>query len=160
MEWTLGSTRISLELGHSDDSDLELAVKSENIPLGLTPGGVLGGGGTIGGFGISISEGTHAENVIFWPAVSIQDPDRRSIIRESVRNALDDAEKNEIRRIGFFTMGLEVSRVPSWEIAEEIAAGIAEHLKMASGLELVLLVVSSATQLSSFQYVMKNLSLL
>ena len=115
---SIGSIDVSVILGRFDDSDLELVVKSQDIPLGITPGGVIGGGGTVGGFGITIKEASDAENVIHWPAISMDNPDRRDAIYNATIDALNSAEKIEATKIGFFTMGLEVSRIPSWDIAD------------------------------------------
>jgi hypothetical protein len=155
-EFVISSVHVMLELGHDDDSDLDLVLKTENIPLGLTPGGVIGGGGTIGGFGISVKEGTHAANAVYWPPVSARDPDRRKIINRATREALSAAEGLGVNSVGLFTMGLEVSRIPSWEVAEEIVKGVIMHLKEQTALERILLVASSPMQVSSFEYVLQN----
>ncbi|GAH41663.1 unnamed protein product, partial [marine sediment metagenome] len=126
---SIGSIDVSVILGRFDDSDLDLVVKSQDIPLGITPGGVIGGGGTAGGFGITIKEASNADNVILWPAISMDNPDRRDAIYKATVEALNSAEKIEATKIGFFTLGLEVSRIPSWEIAEEIIKAINDYSK-------------------------------
>jgi O-acetyl-ADP-ribose deacetylase (regulator of RNase III) len=157
---SIGSIDVSVILGRFDDSDLELVVKSQDIPLGITPGGVIGGGGTVGGFGITIKEASDAENVIHWPAISMDNPDRRDAIYNATIDALNSAEKIEATKIGFFTMGLEVSRIPSWEIAEEIIKAINDYSKEVTLLDKIMLVASSPTQVSSFQYALNNISII
>ena len=125
----LGSIKVQVVLGKFDDSDLDLVVKAQDIPIGLSPSGIIGAGGTIGGFGITIKEASNAEIVLQWPGISIEDPDRREVIYEATKTALTSADEIEASDIGFFTMGLEISRIPSWEIAEEIVRAINEHSK-------------------------------
>jgi len=160
VQQSIGSIDVSVTLGRFDDSDLDLVVKSQDIPLGITPGGVIGGGGTVGGFGITIKEATNAENVIHWPAISMDNPDRRNAIYNATVEALNSAEKIEATKIGFFTMGLEVSRIPSWEIAEEIIKAINNYSKEETHLDKIMLVASSPTQVSSFQYALNNISII
>ncbi len=157
---SIGSIDVSVILGRFDDSELDLVVKSQDIPLGITPGGVIGGGGTVGGFGITIKEASDAENVIHWPAISMDNPDRRNAIYNATVEALNSAEKIEATKIGFFTMGLEVSRIPSWEIAEEIIKAINDYSKEKNLLDKIMLVASSPTQVSSFQYALNNISII
>ncbi len=156
----VGDIDVSVILGRFDDSDLELVVKSQDIPLGITPGGVIGGGGTVGGFGITIKEASDAENVIHWPAISMDNPDRREAIYNATIEALNSADKIEATNIGFFTMGLEVSRIPSWEIAEEIIKAINDYSKEENLLDKIMLVASSPTQVSSFQYALNNIPII
>ena len=153
---SIGSIGISIILGRYDDSELDLVVKAQDIPLGITPTR----GGTPSGSGITIKEASNAENVIHWPTISIKDPDRRNAIYNATRNALDNAENIQATQVGFFTMGLEVSRLPSWEIAEEIVKAIKDYSKKDSLLHKIMLVASSPTQVSSFQYVIKNISII
>ena len=151
---------IQVILGKFDDSELDLAVKSQNIPLGLSPSGVIGGGGTIGGFGITVKEASNVDTVLQWPGISVEDPDRRDIIYDTTKNAFLTAEEIEAVNIGFFTMGLEVSRIPSWEIAEEIVRAISEYSKKPNQIETVFIVVSSPMQESSFQFALNNPTLI
>ncbi len=157
---SIGSIDVSIKLGRFDDSELNLVVKSQDIPLGITPGGVIGGGGTVGGFGITIKEASDAENVIHWPAISMDNPDRRGAIYTATTEALNSADKIEATSIGFFTMGLEVSRLPSWEIAEEIIKAINDYSKEETLLDKIMLVASSPTQVSSFQYALNNIPII
>lgn len=157
---TIGDIDVSVILGRFDDSDLELVVKSQDIPLGITPSGVIGGSGTAGGFGITIKEASNAENVIHWPAISMDNPDRRNAIYNATIDALNSAERIEATKIGFFTMGLEVSKLPSWEIAEEIVKAISDYSKEETLLDKIMLVASSPTQVSSFQYALNNISII
>jgi len=73
---------------------------------------------------------------------------------------LKAAEAANVSSVGFFTLGLEASRVPSWEVAEEIVKAVFDHAKEGTGLDRVMLVASSPIQVSSFQYALGNVSLL
>lgn len=148
---TVGSIGVSVILGRIDDSQLDLVVKSQDIPVGITPDG---------GFGITIKEATRADNVIHWPTITIQNPERRREIYKAACNALDTAEKVQAKQIGFFTMGLEVARLPSWEIAEEIVKAINDYSRKESLLNKIMVVVSSPTQVSSFQYAITNIPII
>ena len=90
----------------------------------------------------------------------MDNPDRREAIYNSTIEALNSAEKIEATKIGFFTMGLEVSRLPSWEIAEEIIKAINDYSKVETLLDKIMLVASSPTQVSSFQYALNNISII
>jgi hypothetical protein len=147
---------VSVQLGPYDDSELGLVVKAENISLGVPPSSVVGTDGSIEGLGISIREASNAERIRHWPSVSIQDPDRRKIVYRAAREALDDAENVNASSVGFFTLALEVSRIPSWEVAEEIIKAVHDHSKEQSCIEKVLLIASSPIQVSSFQFVLNN----
>lgn len=159
-QYSIGDVNVSVILGRFDDSELDLVVKAQDIPLGITQGGVIGGGGTVGGFGITIKEASNAENVIHWPSISMDNPDRRNAIYSATMEVLNSAEKNEASKIGFFTMGLEVSRLPSWEIAEEIVKAINNYSKENTLLDEIVLVASSPTQVSSFQYALSNIEII
>ncbi|TFG33645.1 hypothetical protein EU527_07500 [Candidatus Thorarchaeota archaeon] len=156
----LGSIEVQVVLGKFDDSELDLVVKAHDIPLGLSPSGIIGAGGTVGGFGITIKEASNAKVVLQWPGVSIEDPDRRDVIYQTTRNALKSAEEMEAPSVGLFTMGLEVSRIPSWEIAEEIVQAINDHSKEETAINKVIIIVSSPIQMSSFQFALNNLILI
>ena len=157
---SVGSIEVSVILGRFDDSELDLVVKAQDIPLGVTQGGATGGGGAVGGFGITIKEATNAANVIHWPPIAITDPDRRDSIYKATSKALDTAEEIQATYIGFFTMGLEVARLPTWEIADEIVKAINDYSKKETPLDKIMLVASSPTQVSSFQYAITNISII
>ncbi|MFW9808482.1 MAG: hypothetical protein ACFFE6_03785 [Candidatus Thorarchaeota archaeon] len=144
--WLLGSISIKVELGHEDDSDLDLVIKANDIPLGLDKSG------------ISVREGSNAEEILQWPGIKMSDPNRRQAIYDATKSALEMAEKVEAKEIGFFTTGLEVARIPSWEVAEEIVKAVHAHSKNESTLNSVVLVASSPTQLSSFQFALNNIT--
>ncbi|MBN2229156.1 MAG: hypothetical protein JW779_06140 [Candidatus Thorarchaeota archaeon] len=156
----IGGISVSVRLGPHNDSDIGLVVKAKEIPVGISPSGVIGAGGTIGGFGITIKESTNAEIIRHWPSVSILDPDRRKVVYQTAKNALSDAEEANVASVGFYTMALEVARVPSWEIAEELVKAVYEHSKDGCGLENVILVASSPTQVSSFQFALNNIKII
>lgn len=151
VQHTVGSIGVSVILGRIDDSELDLVVKAQDIPLGIT---------SEGGFGITIKQASSADNVIHWPTITIENPNRRREIYKATSNALDTAEKVQAKQIGLFTMGLEVARLPSWEIAEEIVKAINDYSKKASLLNKIMLVVSSPTQVSSFQYAITNIPII
>ncbi len=156
-EWMIGNISVSISLGRADDTDLGLVVKAKNIQVGTNKGGVGGVGGTIGDFGITIQEATSSENVEHWPRVSMTDPNRRAMIYDATSNALRTAEGLAVKEVGFFTMGLEVGRIPTWETAEEIVRAVHAHAKNAESVERIALVASSPTQVASFQYALDNI---
>jgi hypothetical protein len=144
--WSLGSISVCVELGHEDDSDIDLVVKSSDIPLSLEKSG------------ITVKEGSNAEGVLHWPSIKMSNPNRRQEIYDSTKSALETAEKVEAKKVGFFTTALEVARVPSWEVAEEIVKAVHNHSRNESKLNQILLVASSPIQVSSFQYVLNNIA--
>lgn len=144
--WLLGNISVDVELGYEDDSDLDLVMKANNIQLGLDQSG------------ITVREGSNAEEILQWPGIKMSDPNRRQAIYNATKSALEVAEKYEAKKIGFFTTGLEVARIPSWEVAEEIVKAVYTHSKNESTLDKVLLIASSPTQLSSFQFALNNIS--
>jgi hypothetical protein len=144
--WSLGNLSVIVELGSIDDSDLDLAVKTKDIKLGRK------------GPSITVQEGSNAEETYYWPGVTLDNPDRRSAIYAAALAALEAADGLKAEKVGFFTMGFEVSRIPSWEVAEEIVKAIVIHSKKESGLNSILLVASSPIQVSSFQYALNNIA--
>jgi hypothetical protein len=145
-EWMIGNISVSISLGRADDKDLGLVVKAKNIQLGTDIRGAGGLGGTTGSFGITIQEATSSENVEHWPS-----------IYDATSKALRTAEGLEVNEVGFFTMGLEVGRIPTWETAEEIVRAVHAHAKNAESVERIALVASSPTQVASFQYALDNI---
>ena len=156
-EWMVGNITVSISLGRTDDTDLGLVVKAKNIQVGTDVRGAGDVGSTIGAFGITIQEATSSENVEHWPKVSMTDPDRRATIYDATSKALQTAEGLEVKEVGFFTMGLEIGRIPTWETAEEIVRAVHAHAKNAESVERIALVASSPTQVSSFQYALDNI---
>ena len=156
----LRGIQVSVQLGPCDDSDIDLVVKAQDIPLGAAPSGIRSSRGTFGGLGISMKEATNAEMVRHWPSVSIQDPDRRKVVYGAARDALNAAEAAKVSSVGFFTLGLEAARVPSWEVAEEIVKAVLDHAKEGTGLDRVMLVASSPIQVSSFHYALGNINVI
>lgn len=144
--WLLGNISICVELGHEDDSDIDLVVKANEIPLGR------------GRSGFSVKEGSNADEILRWPGISMSDTNRREAIYEAAKSALEAAEKVKARKIGFFTTGFEVARIPSWEVAEEIVKAVHDHAKNECGLNHVLLVASSPIQVSSFHFTLNNIT--
>lgn len=160
VQWLFGDLSVSVKMGPVDDSEMGLVIKTKNIPIGLDAGGTAGPGGTVGGFGISIQEATNAEAVEYWPTITLQDPNRRELIQTTTINGLQKAEKEKMEEVGIFTMGLEVARVPSWEIAEEIVKAVYDHSKNECNLCRVVIVTSTPTQMSSLQYALDNVSII
>ena len=154
--YNVGSIGVSIILGQLDDSKLDLVVKAQDIPLGVPPIGARTGGVT----GITIKEASNAENIIHWPTINISNPNRRKEIYKATSEALDNAAEIKATQIGFFTMGLEVARLPTWEIAEEIVKAIVEFSKRESFLNKIMLVGSSPTQVSSFQFAINNIPII
>ncbi len=150
----IGNISVSISLGRADDTDLGLVVKAKNIQVGTNTGSASG---HLGSFGITIQEATSSENVEHWPSVSMTDSGRRAIIYDATSKALRTAEGLEVKEVGFFTMGLEVGRIPTWETAEEIVKAVHAHAKNAESVERIALVASSPTQVSSFQYALDNI---
>lgn len=148
------SVKVMVRLGPYSDSKLDLVVKSRNI-LASVDGGTLPGG-----LGISIQEQSSAENAEFWPALTMETPDRRSAIHETVKNALRVADRVEAKRIGIYTLGLEVARIPSWEVAEEVSKAVYDHSKSTTSELEIVVVASSPTQVSSFQYALDNITVI
>jgi O-acetyl-ADP-ribose deacetylase (regulator of RNase III) len=136
-----------VHLGPYDDSEIELTVKSKSI-------------GSTQGLGFVVKESSSSNNIEYWPELTISSENRRERIYESSKMALENAERLKIGSVGFFTLGLEVSRVPSWEVAEEIAKAIYTHSKRASKVQEVIVVSSSPTQVSSFQYAFENIDII
>ena len=75
-----GKINVAVILGRFDDSDLDLVVKSQDIPLGISTGEQMTKEGEAGSFNITIKEASNAENIIYWPFVSIGSPNRREVI--------------------------------------------------------------------------------
>ncbi|MFW9959546.1 MAG: hypothetical protein ACFFDV_00920 [Candidatus Thorarchaeota archaeon] len=151
---------ISVQLGPCNDSDIGLVVKAQSLPLGISSQSTTGSIRGESGFEISIREATNAEKIRHWPNVSIQNPNRRKIVYQAVREALKDAESANVSSVGFFTLGLEISRMPSWEVAEEIVKAVYDHVKIGTTLDRILLVASSPIQVSSFQFALSNIKII
>jgi hypothetical protein len=150
---------VSVQLGPYNDSELGLVVKASSIPVGISSQSMIGGTEKKG-FEISIREAANAEKIRHWPNVSIQNPNRRKIVYQAVKDALHDAEAANISSVGFFTLALEVSRVPSWEVAEEIVKAVYDHVKNGTTIDRIILVASSPIQVSSFQFALSNIKII
>jgi hypothetical protein len=147
IDWSFGSIKIGVFLGPYDDRKIKLTVKSKSI-------------GSAHEMGFAVQEASSSDNIEFWPELTISSENRRQAIYESSKKALENAERQNISSVGFFTLGLEVSRVPSWEVAEEIAKAIYTHSKWSSKVKEVVVVSSSPTQVSSFQYAFENIDII
>ncbi len=145
---------VCISLGYPDDSDLDLVVKSKKINLGLDPGGELGG------LGVTFQEASSSPNIEHWPPVSVQDLDRRDVIFRTAQGVLETAEEIQASSVGFFTMGLELSRVPSWEVGEEIVRAIDNHIGEDTSIRRIVIVASTPTQVSSFQFALNNIRII
>ncbi len=156
----LRGIEVSVQLGPCDDSDIGLVVKAQSLPVGISSQSIKGSISGNEGFEISIREAANAEKIRHWPDVSIQNPNRRKIVYQAVRDALKEAEQANVSSVGFFTLGLEVSRVPSWEVAEEIVKAVYDHVKIGTGLDRIILVASSPIQVSSFQFALSNIKII
>ena len=158
-EWMIGSLAVSLIHGGHDDSDLDLVIRTKDITVGVDIGGSLTSGGSTGRFGISVQESSAAANVVFWPSLSMTDLTRRETIYSAAKGVLDTAENLDAKGIGFYTLGLEVSKIPSWEVAEEIVRAVVRYSKNCERGRTIYLVASSPIQVSSFQYALNNAGL-
>ncbi|MFW9913300.1 MAG: hypothetical protein ACFFEU_12565 [Candidatus Thorarchaeota archaeon] len=145
--WSFGSIKIGVHLGPFNDDNIKLTVRSKSI-------------GATEGLGFTVQEVSSSDNIEFWPELSIASDNRRQAIYQSSKKALETAERNDISSVGFYTLGLEVARVPSWEVAEEIAKAIYAHSKWSSRVKEVVVVSSSPTQVSSFQYAFENIDII
>lgn len=148
--WKIGKISVSIELGPYDDSNIDLVVKSKSIPVG---------DGTGGSPAIMVQESSKAKNIEYWPVISLENPKRRNSVFQAAKDVLKIAEDNSTKSIGFFTMGLEVARIPSWEIAEELVRALNAHSEVASSVRQVFFISSSPTQISSFQFALNNTEL-
>lgn len=144
--WSLGTLSIDVTLGDIDDSEIDLVVKTKDIVIGSKDAQ------------FTVKEGSNAKEVLYWPGLSISSPDRRSMIYSAAISALQSADGCDAKRVGFFTMGFEVSRIPSWEVAEEIIRAIINHSKSDSCISDIILVAGSPIQLSSFQFALNNVA--
>jgi hypothetical protein len=144
--WSLGTLSIDVTLGDIDDSEIDVVVKMKDIAIGSKEAQY------------TVREGSNAKEVLYWPGLSISSPDRRSAIYSAAISALQTADGCDAKRVGFFTMGFEVSRIPSWEVAEEIIRAIISHSKSDSRISDIILVASSPIQLSSFQFALNNVA--
>ncbi|UCH05710.1 MAG: hypothetical protein JSW05_05970, partial [Candidatus Thorarchaeota archaeon] len=133
-ECSFDSIRIKVKLGPSKDDKLDVALMSSNVLAGVDSGAASGG------LGITVQEQPSAEKAEYWPVLSMETPNRRSAIYEAVKNTLDTAERSEAERVGIFTLGLEVARVPSWEVAEEISKAVYDHSKVTTRVTYVVIV--------------------
>ena len=153
-ECLFDSIKVMVRLGPYKDEKLDLALMSSNVLAGVDSGAASGG------LGITIQEQPSAEKAEYWPVLSMDTPNRRSAIYEAVKNTLDTAERDEAERVGIFTLGLEVARVPSWEVAEEISKAVYDYSKVTTHVKEVVVIASSPTQVSSFQYALNNISVI
>lgn len=148
--WKIRNITVSIELGPYDDSKINLVVKSKSIPVG---------DGSRGSPRIMVQESSNAENVEFWPNITMEDPNRRNAVFQAAKDFLKSAEEYSATKVGFFTMGLELARIPSWEIAEELVRALNAHSVVTSCVQQVYFIASSPTQLSSFQFALNNADL-
>ena len=124
-EWSMNGMLVKLENGPYDDTNLDYVLKSKSIGyMPLQAGGLFTGKV---GPAIQVHEMALAKKVAYWPQVSLKDFGRRTIIYEAAKKALEEANNFEASEVGFFTVGLEVAGVPSWEVAEEIVRAVHEH---------------------------------
>ncbi len=151
MEWLFDDIHVSIEMGPYEKNNLGFIVKSEEIPLGSAQDSA---------HGVSVQDAVTAENVEYWPKVTMQDPNRREKIFRTTMKALRKADRLFQSIVGILTFGLEAGNVPTWEIAEEIGKAIFDHAKGDTEIERILLVPSSPTQVSSFQYVLDNITVI
>ncbi len=154
--WKVGNISVRITLGNPSNEEIDLAVTSEGITLGFDPSDPFGKRTPAK---ISIKEDAPAKHVIHWPQVSVLDENRREIIYNTVKKALESAHKEQMQKIGFYIFSLEVARIPSWEVAEEIVRALQNTSNEHSSVDSVIIVTSSAVQMSSLQFALENQNL-
>ncbi len=153
VEWKIGSISIEIITGPVKNREFDFVVTSKGIKIGLDPTDPLG---KRGGPAITFMEKVPAQNVKYWPDITMLSKNRREQIFKTVTDALDDAAQIDAKSIGLYIMSLEVARVPSWEVAEEIVRAIREKSVDDPAIESVVIVTGSAMQISSLQYALEN----
>ncbi|NWF95884.1 MAG: hypothetical protein HXY34_07045 [Candidatus Thorarchaeota archaeon] len=158
-EWTVGKVRVCLHLGPYNGSGMGLVLKSkERHPKGTPRRSNHGGDGALRLCVGNDVETSVTERVEYWPPVSVESPDRRKTIYRAIRNTLTLAKRAQIEEVGLYTLGLEVARVPSWEVADEIVRALRHHSSGETSVRRVVIVTSSPTQLSSVEHALKSIS--
>ncbi len=109
---------------------------------------------------VSAKEASSAEDIEYWPEISMGNPQRRKVIFHAASEALQKADLLEKTSVGFSTLGLEAARIPTWEIAEEIVRALYRHCKEDCGIENVVIIAASPTQVSSLQYALDNVRII
>lgn len=155
-QWSFDGIKVDLRLGPHNGEGIELVVKTRGMKFEVGPAGTKGSFGNTSGVTIRIDEATVANKVQYWPPVSVRDTDRRKTIYRAATEALRDAEKEEAKTVGFYTMGLEIAGIPSWEVAEEIVRALQAHPKAQTKISSIVIVASSPTQLTSLEYALNN----
>ena len=150
MEWLFLDISVRVALGPYEGKELGLVVQSKEIPIGIDM--------EVGSF--SAKEALSAEDIEYWPEISMGNPQRRKVIFHAASEALQKAELLKHTNIGFSTLGLEVARIPSWEIAEEIVRALHLHCKDECSIENVVIIASTPTQVSSLQFALDNVSII
>ncbi len=107
-------------------------------------------------YDVSMMREVQADVIEYWPTLSITDSDRRQTIYDAAEKALLIAHNQELSDVGFYTIGYEVARIPSWEVAEEIVKALHIHAKRESKLKKAVIVASSPTQYSSLEFALEN----
>lgn len=156
--WSIGSIKVSISLSQPEGIEFDLAVKSKEIPL-FGPFLNLSEDENITGKSAAIQDES-ADEVIFWPQLSIRDRRRRSAIRNKTSEALRLAMKNGFERIVFLTAGLEATGVPSWEVAEECSKAVYLHSGEDTSVKGIWVIAGTHVQINSFRYVLNNVNIL
>lgn len=107
-------------------------------------------------YDVSMRCEVQADVIEYWPTLSITDSDRRQTIYDAAERALLIAQDQELSDVGVYTLGYEVARIPSWEVAEEIVKALHVHAKREPKLKKVVIVASSPTQYSSLEFALEN----
>jgi len=153
-EWPIESIVVKLQVGPIDDATIDLVVTSRKLAPGLPQSSTKVVGSVLPTVGVQ--ERTTAKSVVYWPEITMMTPNRRPLIYTATKKALATAEEKGAREVAIYTVGLEVTGVPSWEIAEEIVRAVGHHSKEKRTVDRVALVVGSPIQVSSFQYALNN----
>lgn len=155
--WTYDRIQVILRLGPSDDSELDVALRANNIPIGIPTLGMSKEESTT--TMTTAREACEAEKVVYWPAVSIYDSDRRNRIFRVVSGLIEAADGDGDEKVGISTLGPEIGMVPAWEIAEEITKAIYMQSKREGSVRQIDINVMTAAQFDSFVFTLNNVEM-
>ncbi|MHA1771510.1 MAG: hypothetical protein ACTSYL_03490 [Candidatus Thorarchaeota archaeon] len=153
--WVFGRLTITLRLGPYGDSEMDAALKADNIPLGVP----LSPTDTSGNMGLTAKEDSSAKRVEYWKRITIHDEKRRTLIFNAVTKFLQEAERKGDRRVAVSTLGPEIGMVPGWETAEEIAKAVYHHGNTEGTVDSVDIITTAVSQFNSFIFPLDNIEM-